>query len=61
MTAELAVEQSAGSLAAERLGAETSERLRLERDILGLKSANTSLQQVGTFCRRCYTLVSQFI
>lgn len=46
MTAEFAVEQSAGSLAAERLSAETSERLRLEKELQGLRVLNTTLQQV---------------
>lgn len=47
MTAELAVEQAAGSLASERLSAETAERLRVERDLLGVKTANSTLQQVN--------------
>lgn len=46
MTAELAVEQAAGTLAAERLSAETAERLRIERDLQTVKLSNTTLQQV---------------
>lgn len=52
MTAELAVEQAAGTLAAERLSAETAERLRIERDFQTVKLSNTTLQQVMANCKR---------
>ncbi|KAL1502507.1 hypothetical protein ABEB36_007641 [Hypothenemus hampei] len=45
MTADLAEEHSTATLATERLDAETSERLRLEKELLETKHKNKELQQ----------------
>lgn len=45
MTADYAEEHSTSTLAAERINAETSERLRLERELQDVTEANKSLQQ----------------
>ncbi|XP_050299699.1 unconventional myosin-XVIIIa isoform X2 [Anthonomus grandis grandis] len=45
MTADLAEEHSTATLAAERLDAETSERLRLEKELSESKHRNKELQQ----------------
>ncbi|CAG9770133.1 unnamed protein product [Ceutorhynchus assimilis] len=45
MTADLAEEHSTATLAAERLDAETSERLRLEKELSETKHKNKELQQ----------------
>ncbi|XP_076684281.1 unconventional myosin-XVIIIa isoform X8 [Andrena cerasifolii] len=45
MTADFAEEHSTSTLAAERIDAETSERLRLERELQDVTEANKSLQQ----------------
>lgn len=45
MTADLAEEHSTSTLAAERLDAETSERLRLERELSETQHKNKELQQ----------------
>lgn len=45
MTADLAEEHSTATLAAERLDAETSERIRLERELSEVQNKNKSLQQ----------------
>ncbi|KAI4494454.1 hypothetical protein M0802_008946 [Mischocyttarus mexicanus] len=45
MTADFAEEHSTSTLAAERIDAETSERLRLERELQDVTEANKNLQQ----------------
>lgn len=45
MTADLAEEHSTATLAAERLDAETSERLKLEKELNDVQSKNKDLQQ----------------
>lgn len=45
MTADYAEEHSTSTLAAERIDAETSERLRLERELQDVTEANKNLQQ----------------
>lgn len=45
MTADLAEEHSTSTLAAERIDAETSERLRLERELSETQHKNKELQQ----------------
>ncbi|KAG7206054.1 hypothetical protein KM043_003452 [Ampulex compressa] len=45
MTADFAEEHSTSTLAAERIDAETSERIRLERELQDVTEANKSLQQ----------------
>lgn len=45
MSADYAEEHSTSTLAAERIDAETSERLRLEREIEDVTEANKNLQQ----------------
>ncbi|XP_024939769.1 unconventional myosin-XVIIIa isoform X2 [Cephus cinctus] len=45
MTADFAEEHSTSTLAAERIDAETSERLRLERELQDVTDANKNLQQ----------------
>lgn len=45
MTADLAEEHSTSTLAAERLDAETSERIRLERELSEVQHKNKELQQ----------------
>lgn len=45
MTADFAEEHSTSTLAAERIDAETSERLRLERELQDITEANKNLQQ----------------
>lgn len=45
MTADLAEEHSTSTLAAERLDAETSERIRLERELSETQHKNKELQQ----------------
>lgn len=45
MTADYAEEHSTSTLAAERIDAETSERLRLERELQDMTEANKNLQQ----------------
>lgn len=45
MTVDLAEEHSTATLAAERLDAETSERLRLEKELSETKHKNKELQQ----------------
>lgn len=45
MSAEFAEEHSTSTLAAERINAETSERLRLEKELQDVTEANKSLQQ----------------
>lgn len=45
MTADLAEEHSTSTLAAERLDAETSERIRLERELSEIQHKNKNLQQ----------------
>ncbi|XP_070161232.1 unconventional myosin-XVIIIa isoform X1 [Polyergus mexicanus] len=45
MTADFAEEHSTSTLAAERIDAETSERLRLERELQDVSEANKNLQQ----------------
>ncbi|XP_066148738.1 unconventional myosin-XVIIIa isoform X6 [Euwallacea fornicatus] len=47
MTADLAEEHSTATLAAERLDAETSERLRLEKELSETKHKNKELQQAS--------------
>lgn len=47
MTADLAEEHSTSTLAAERLDAETSERIRLERELSEVQHKNKSLQQTS--------------
>lgn len=45
MTADFAEEHSTSTLAAERIDAETSERLRLERELQDVTETNKNLQQ----------------
>lgn len=45
MTADFAEEHSTSTLAAERIDAETSERLRLERELQDITETNKNLQQ----------------
>ena len=45
MTADLAEEHSTSTLATERLDAETSERIRLERELSEIQHKNKELQQ----------------
>lgn len=45
MTADLAEEHSTSTLATERLDAETSERIRLERELSEVQHKNKELQQ----------------
>lgn len=45
MTADFAEEHSTSTLAAERIDAETSERLRLEQELQDVSEANKNLQQ----------------
>lgn len=45
MTADFAEEHSTSTLAAERIDVETSERLRLERELQDITEANKNLQQ----------------
>lgn len=45
MTADFAEEHSTSTLAAERIDAETSERMRLERELQDVTEANKNLQQ----------------
>lgn len=45
MSADFAEEHSTSTLAAERIDAETSERLRLERELQDVTEANKNLQQ----------------
>lgn len=45
MTADFAEEHSTSTLAAERIDAETSERLRLERELQDVTEAHKNLQQ----------------
>lgn len=45
MTADLAEEHSTATLAAERLDAETSERLKLEKELTDVQQKNKDLQQ----------------
>ena len=45
MTADFAEEHSTSTLAAERIDAETSERLRLEQELQDVNEANKNLQQ----------------
>ncbi|XP_044737974.1 unconventional myosin-XVIIIa isoform X3 [Chrysoperla carnea] len=47
MTADLAEEHSTATLAAERLDAETSERIRLERELSEVQNKNKTLQQTS--------------
>nr|CAH7741229.1 unnamed protein product [Callosobruchus chinensis] len=47
MTADLAEEHSTATLAAERLDAETSERLKLEKELADVQSKNRELQQAS--------------
>lgn len=47
MTADLAEEHSTSTLAAERLDAETSERLRLERELSEVSHKNKELQNTS--------------
>lgn len=47
MTADLADEHSTSTLATERLDAETSERLRLERELTELQHKNKNLSQAS--------------
>ncbi|VEN40999.1 unnamed protein product [Callosobruchus maculatus] len=47
MTADLAEEHSTATLAAERLDAETSERLKLEKELTDVQSKNRELQQAS--------------
>ena len=47
MTADLAEEHSTSTLAAERLDAETSERLKLERDLSEVQQKNRDLQNAS--------------
>lgn len=47
MTADLAEEHSTSTLAAERLDAETAERLRLEREVTDMQQKNKDLQNTS--------------
>ncbi|KAK0175999.1 hypothetical protein PV328_000180 [Microctonus aethiopoides] len=47
MTADFAEEHSTSTLAAERIDAETSERLRLERELHDINATNKNLQQTA--------------
>lgn len=47
MTADLAEEHSTSTLATERLDAETSERIRLERELSEIQHKNKNLQQTS--------------